>query len=219
MTLEDAIAVLRAVEVARPTAPYELVIRCRLDRGMAVPKGRINLPRDAGTKRKDTILVFAEGRAAEDARKAGADIVGGPELADGILNNRYHAGIILCTPALIRVISPKLGRVLGPRGLMPSERRGTVTDDFAGYIRRLQGTSEWRGDKSGTIRTVIGRMHFPVEDVVKNVRAFVSSVKRATGNREDDQEDRAKDHSKPVVTIARILLSTMQGPGIELRDM
>ena len=62
---------------------------------------------------------------------------------------------------MLRAITPKLGRVLGPRGLMPSERRGTVTDDVSGYIRRLQGTSEWRGDKDGTIRTVIGRVgHF-----------------------------------------------------------
>jgi large subunit ribosomal protein L1 len=72
------------VEVAKPNAAYELVIRCRLDRGMAVPKGRISLPRDTGAHRQDKILVFAEGRAAEEAKKAGADIVGGPELADGV---------------------------------------------------------------------------------------------------------------------------------------
>jgi large subunit ribosomal protein L1 len=60
---------------------------------------------------------------------------------------------------MLRAISPRLGRVLGPRGLMPSERRGTVTEDVAGYIRRLQGTSEWRGDKDGTIRTVVAKVN------------------------------------------------------------
>lgn len=66
--------------------------------------------------------------------------------------------MFLCTPALIRAITPKLGRVLGPRGLMPSERRGTVTEDIAAYIRRLKGTSEWKGDKVGTIRAPIAKV-------------------------------------------------------------
>lgn len=66
--------------------------------------------------------------------------------------------MFLCTPALIRAITPKLGRVLGPRGLMPSERRGTVTEDIANYIRRLKGTSEWKGDKAGTIRAPIAKV-------------------------------------------------------------
>lgn len=66
--------------------------------------------------------------------------------------------MFLCSRALIRPITPRLGRVLGPRGLMPSERRGTVTDDLAGYIRRLKGTSEWKGDKEGTIRQPIAKV-------------------------------------------------------------
>jgi large subunit ribosomal protein L1 len=110
--------------------------------------------------------------------------------------------LFLSTPALVKTISQRLGRVLGPRGLMPSERRGTVTDDVGGYIRRLQGTTEWKGDKRGTIRTPIAKVspvsrHFsvrqvsltacveldyPVEDVMKNVRHFITAVKRATGN-------------------------------------
>ena len=70
--------------------------------------------------------------------------------------------MFLCTPALIRTITPRLGRVLGPRGLMPAERRGTVTDDGAGFIRRLQGTNEWKGDKAGTIRAPIAKVLPPV---------------------------------------------------------
>lgn len=66
--------------------------------------------------------------------------------------------MFLCSRSLIRGITPRLGRVLGPRGLMPSERRGTVTDDIAGFIRRLKGTSEWKGDKEGTIRQPIGKV-------------------------------------------------------------
>ncbi len=75
-----------------------------------------------------------------------------------VISNRHQATTILCTTALIRTITPKLGRVLGPLGLMPSERRGTVTDDIAGYIQRLYGTSEWRADKSGSIHTAIAKV-------------------------------------------------------------
>lgn len=147
---------------------------------MAVPRGRVNLPREAKPKSEEKILVFAEGRLAEVAKKAGAHIVGGEELIDGvclkhrffvitrvlkpsqILNNRIRATTILCTPALIRTITPKLGRFLGPLGLMPSERRGTVTEDIAAYIEKLRGSSEWRADRMGTIRAPIAKveLHF-----------------------------------------------------------
>lgn len=76
-----------------------------------------------------------------------------------MISGRYQATTILCTSALIRAITPKLGRVLGPRGMMPSERRGTVTDDIAGFLKRLQGTEEWKGDKAGTIRTPVAKVY------------------------------------------------------------
>ncbi|KAF8640644.1 hypothetical protein AX17_000301 [Amanita inopinata Kibby_2008] len=220
LSLSDAISVLRAVEVASPNTTYELSIKTEIKNGVAIPKGRVNLPREAKPKTEETILVFAEGRLAEEAKKAGAHIVGGPELIEGVVNGRYKATTILCTPALIRAITPRLGRVLGPLGLMPSERRGTVTEDIAGYIQRIQGTSEWRADKSGNIRVPIAKMHFPVEDVVKNIRYFLTSVKRATGNARDGEDGRrAKSASaKPVTTINKVMLSSCQGPGIRISD-
>ncbi|KAG2337844.1 hypothetical protein BDR05DRAFT_1045220 [Suillus weaverae] len=84
----------------------------------------------------------ARGTKADEARSAGAHIVGGIELADGIVSGKHDATTILCSAALIRAITPKLGRVLGPRGLMPSGRRWTVTDDFVGDLRRLSVTTE-----------------------------------------------------------------------------
>ncbi|TFK41919.1 ribosomal protein L1-like protein [Crucibulum laeve] len=220
LPLLDAIAVLRAVEVANPNCCYELFVKTEIKNGVAVPKGRVNLPREAKAKAEDKILVFAEGRQAEEAKKAGAHIVGGPELIEGILSNRHRATTILCTPALIRTITPKLGRFLGPLGLMPSDRRGTVTDDIAGYISRLHATSEWRADRTGNIRTAIAVMHFPVEDVVKNVRHFLASVKRVTGNTKDIEADRKSKAagSKPVTNILKVMLSSRQGPGIRISD-
>jgi len=166
MPLESAVHVLRSVEVARPQSTFELVVRTAMGKGTTIPKGRISLPREAKTQSEDRILVFAEGRQADEARKAGAHIVGGPELIDAVINGRHQATTILCTTGLIRTITPRLGRILGPRGLMPSERRGTVTDDIEGFIRRLQGTTEWKGDKSGTIRMPIAKVRRPFPNSV-----------------------------------------------------
>lgn len=210
---------LRAVEVASPNSIYELLVKTEIKNGVAVPKGRVNLPREAKPSAEEKILVFAEGRQAEEAKKAGAHIVGGPELIDGILSNRVRATTILCTTSLIRTITPKLGRFLGPLGLMPSERRGTVTDDIAGYIQRIHGTSEWRADRAGSIRAPIATMQFPIEDVVKNVRHFLTSVRRVTGNSRDaDNERRGKASGAPVTKISKVMLSSRQGPGIRISD-
>ncbi|TCD70125.1 mitochondrial 54S ribosomal protein mrpl1 [Steccherinum ochraceum] len=221
MTLSDAIAVLRAVEVTAPNSTYELVIKTAMGKGSAIPKGRYALPREPKTVSQDRILVFADGRQAEEAKKAGADIVGGLELVDGVVNGRHQATLFLSTPSLIRSITPKLGRVLGPRGLMPSERRGTVTEDIGAYIRRLKGTSEWKGDKAGTIRAPIAKLHYPVEDVVKNIRYFLNMVKKATGNIRDPQAEKDSKNSsnpKPVNAITKVILSSPRGPGIQLSD-
>jgi large subunit ribosomal protein L1 len=146
------------VEIAHPNATYELVIKTFLGRNSAVPRGRIALPHSPKPAKADRILVFAEGRAADDAKRAGADIVGGAELVDGVLSGRHQANLILATPGLVRAIAPRLGRVLGPRGMMPTERRGTVTEDPASFIKKLKGSNEWKGDKAGTIRTPIGKV-------------------------------------------------------------
>ncbi|KAG6883794.1 hypothetical protein C0993_003697 [Termitomyces sp. T159_Od127] len=220
LSFADAIAVLRAVEVASPNSTLDLYVKTEIKNGVAVPKGRVNLPREAKAMTEDKILVFAEGRQAEEAKKAGAHFVGGPELIDGVINNRFKATTILCTPDLIRAITPRLGRVLGPLGLMPSERRGTVTDDIAGYLQRIRGTSEWRADKTGNIHMPIAMMHFTIEDMMKNIRHFMASVKRVTGNTKEAEDSRKLKNSgaKPVTNISKVLLSSRQGPGIQILD-
>ncbi|KAF8240734.1 ribosomal protein L1, partial [Tricholoma matsutake] len=210
LSLMDAISVLRAVEVASPGSTYDLFIKTEMKKGVTVPKGRVTLPREAKPMAEEKIFVFAEGRQAEEAKKAGAHFIGGVELMDVVLHNRFQATTILCTTALIKAITPKLGRVLGPLGLMPSERRGTVTDDIAGYLQRIRGTSEWKADKSGNIHMSIAMMHFAIEDVVKNVRHFMSSVKRATGNMKEAEDS--------LTSITKVMLSSRQAPGIRISD-
>ncbi|KAJ7103115.1 ribosomal protein L1-like protein [Mycena belliarum] len=217
MSLEEAIAVLRAVEVARPKGCYELYVKTDLrGGGLTVPKGRINIPREPKPKPEDTILVFAEGRQAEEARRAGAHVVGGTELIEAILSNRLKANTILCTPALIRAITPRLGRFLGPLGLMPTERRGTVTDDFEAYIKRVKNSSEWKADRAGNIRMPVARLDFPIDDVVTNFRYVMESIKRATGNIK--LRDRDESNTRRVTPITKVTLSSKSAPSIPISD-
>ncbi|KAF7303025.1 hypothetical protein MKEN_01265500 [Mycena kentingensis (nom. inval.)] len=222
MTLEAAIAVLRAVEVARPKGCFELFVKADLRSapgsggGVTVPKGRINIPYEPKPKAEDTIMVFAENKQAEEARRAGATIVGGTEMIEGVLSGRLRANTILCTPDLIKAITPRLGRFLGPMGLMPSTRRGTVTDDIEGYVKRVKGSTEWKADRAGNIRMPIGRMDFPTENVVKNFRFVLESIKRATGNVK--LRDPKEANQRKVIPIRKVTLSTRSSPGIPITD-
>jgi len=217
MALTDAINVLRAVEVASLNSTYEIVVKTAMPRGAVVPKGRLSWPKEP-KKSEDTICVFAEGQAAEDAKKAGAHIVGGPEIIDDVTSGKIKATTYLCSPSLIRTITPRLGRFLGPLGLMPSERRGTVTENFGAFIRRMQGTAEWRGDKDGVIRQPVAKMNWSAMDVAKNIRYFMGAVRKATGN-----DTQAAVQLKQAVgpgpnPLTKIVLSSTRGPGIKLSD-
>ncbi|KAH9974595.1 hypothetical protein BGW80DRAFT_1170445, partial [Lactifluus volemus] len=123
-------------------------------------------PQEAQTKAKDKVLAVVEGKATEETKRAGADIVGGAELVESCVNSRVQATLFLSPPS---VVSQRLGHVLGLRDLMLSKCRGTVTDDVLGYICRLQGTTEWKGDdaSAGTIRTPIAKVNYPVKDIVR----------------------------------------------------
>ncbi|KAJ1301501.1 hypothetical protein OPQ81_008756 [Rhizoctonia solani] len=177
-------------------------------------RGRIALPRDPRT-RGETVLVFAEGKAAQDAREAGAAHVGGEELIPKILDGTLKPTKVICTPSLIGPITPKLARFLGPKGLMPAAKRGTVTEDVIAAIREAKGMLDWKGDKLGYVRAAVGRIHFPAEDVEKNVRTFLQTVRDAMTPEDEVFATRKKASS----TILQVYLSSTQGPGIELSDV
>lgn len=126
-------------------------------KGSAPPRGRISLPRDPRAS-QEQMLVFAEGKKVLQAKKLGAAYAGGAELIDDVLSGKISPTKVLCTPALLPVITPKLARFLGPKGLMPAHRRGTVTDDIAAAVKQAKGTLDWKGDKQGMIRVPIGRV-------------------------------------------------------------
>ncbi|KAF8308421.1 ribosomal protein L1 [Clavulina sp. PMI_390] len=211
MSIHDAADVLRAVEVGKPGSAYELSIVTHHPKGSAAPRGRVALPKDPRTG-KEILLVFAEGRAAETAKKLGANYVGAEELIKPIMDGTILPTKVICTPSVLPKIN-KLARVLGPKGLMPSPRRGTVTDDIAGMIRSMAGTLDWKGDKEGVVRVAIGRLNYTPEELEKNVSTFVEHVRTITAPK-DDLLGNKKASSVP--SVLRVFLGSTRGPGIPL---
>jgi len=215
MNVADAATVLRAVEVATPNAAYEITITTKFVRGQAAPRGRISLPRDARAK-AETVLVFASGKSAVSAKTAGAHYVGGEELFEDILSSKILPTKVICTPVLLPSVQQKLARFLGPKGLMPAEKRGTVTSNVAAAVKQAQGTMNWKGDRLGVIRAPVARINWPLEDVIGNVKAFVQAVKQGTGPQDAAQGLLGQ---KKVSSVLQIFLSSRQGPGIRLADV
>jgi large subunit ribosomal protein L1 len=123
------------------------------------------------------VAVFAQGENAEKARSAGADIVGADDLAQQIKGGVMDFDVALATPDMMGVVGP-LGRVLGPRGLMPSPRSGTVTTDIASAVREFKaGKIEFRNDKGGNVAVPVGKINFTEEQLVENITAFLAFLR------------------------------------------
>ncbi|KAI5453754.1 hypothetical protein NCC49_005568 [Naganishia albida] len=213
MPLREAAHVLKALSVASPFSAYEIEILTKFDKSAPPLRGRMSLPRDP-RKKEETVLVFAEGDAAADAKAAGAAFVGGEELIPKVLSGEISPTKVISTPAMLPTIAPKLARFLGPKGLMPVAKRGTVRDDVAEAIAEARGLLDWKGDKQGHVRAAVARTTFPVSDVEANVRHFVRAVKAG-------QAALAADNTtvKRGSPILRVNLATTHGPSIELNDL
>ena len=188
--LDTAVKTLKGLEAALPKnirpckldQVVEIAVRLGIDSKQAdqIVRGSFVLPHGIGKSQR--VLVFAQGDNARLAQDAGADRVGGKELADEIKNGFLDFDVAIATPDMMSVVSP-LGRVLGPRGLMPSPRAGTVTTDVANAVREYKaGKVEFRADKGGVVHCVVGRLSFPQEKLVENARAllkYIESLKPA----------------------------------------
>ncbi|KAG9019303.1 mitochondrial 54S ribosomal protein mrpl1 [Tulasnella sp. 427] len=213
LSIKDAAAVLKAIEVASPSSAYEIAITTKFTRGQAVPRGKISLPKDSRAK-AETVLVFASGKSANAAKEAGAHYVGGEELIPQILESKIQPTKVICTPTLLPVVQKQLARFLGPKGLMPAEKRGTVTLTVGPAVKQAQGTMNWKSDRHGVIRAPVARVNWTIDEVATNVKAFVSAVKAGTSN---DGAEAAIGKKKPS-SILQVFLSSRQGPGIRLSD-
>jgi large subunit ribosomal protein L1 len=176
MPLADAVAALKKYDGTKFDQTVDIVVRLGVDAAQAdqIVRGSIVLPHGIGKQLR--VAVFAKGAQAEAAKAAGADVVGEEELAQKIMGGWMDFDACIASPDMMKVVSP-LGRVLGPRGLMPSPRAGTVTPDVAKTVAEYKaGKVEFRNDKAGNVHAPVGKLSFEAEKLAENVQAFVDRI-------------------------------------------
>ena len=165
-------------------------------------RGSVLLP--AGTGKTVRVAVFAQGDKAEDAKTAGADIVGFDDLAAEVKAGNINFDVVIATPDTMRVVG-QLGQILGPRGLMPNPKVGTVTMDVTGAVRNAKaGQVQYRADKGGIVHGTIGRASFSVEQLEQNLKALVDALVKA------------KPASSKGQYLKKISVSSTMGPGVRV---
>lgn len=176
LPISEAVDVLKGFDATKFDQSVEVAIRLGVDHTQAdqIVRGSIVLPHGIGKVQR--IVVFAKGPAAKAAEEAGADHVGEEDLAKKILGGWTDFDVCIASPDMMKVVGP-LGRVLGPRGLMPSPRAGTVTPDVAGTVGEYKaGKVEFRNDKGGNVQAIVGKLSFDSDKLADNVTAFVDLV-------------------------------------------
>jgi len=200
--LEEAIPLVQKVKYAKFDETVELAMRLGVDPKHAeqMVRGTVVLPHGLGKSKR--VLAIAGADKQKEATDAGADFVGGDELVEKILGGWIDYDAVVATPDMMRAVG-RLGKVLGPRGLMPNPKTGTVTPNVAQAIKEIKaGKVEFRVDKTGIIHAPVGKTSFPTENLVANAHALVDSVVRA-------KPAAAKGKYLKSVTVS----STM-GPGV-----
>lgn len=203
-SIEEAIELVKKTTTAKFDASVDLVFKLNLDTRHADQqlRGAIVLPN--GTGKTKRVCVIAEGPKAEEARNAGADVVGGQEILDEIAKGWLEFDVMIATPDQMPKLG-KLGRVLGPKGLMPNPKTGTVTMDVAKAIDEIKkGKVEYRVDKDGNINVLFGKVSFTEEALVENFKALYDRILKA----------------RPVTVkgtyLKGVTVSTTMGPGIKV---
>ena len=165
-------------------------------------RGSVVLP--AGTGKSVRVAVFAQGEKAEQAKAAGAEIVGMEDLADQIKAGVFNFDVVIASPDTMRIVGT-LGQILGPRGLMPNPKVGTVTPDVAGAVKNAKaGQVQYRTDKSGIVHCTIGRASFAPDQLKSNLLALVEAL------------NRAKPSSSKGVYLRKIAVSSTMGTGVRV---
>ena len=201
-TIEEAVPLMQKVKFAKFDETVEMALRLGVDPKHAdqMVRGTVVLPHSLGKSKK--VLAIAGGEKQREATEAGADHVGGEEMVDKIQGGFMDFDAVVATPDMMRAVG-KLGKVLGPRGLMPNPKTGTVTPNVAQAIREIKaGKVEFRVDKTGIIHAPVGKTSFAPTSLIENVHALVESVVKA-------KPSAAKGKYLKSVTVS----STM-GPGV-----
>ena len=192
----------------RATAKFDETVEIAMNLGVdpkhadQMVRGVVNLPN--GTGRTQRVAVFARGAKAEEAKAAGADVVGAEDLVEKVQNGQIDFDRCIATPDMMGLVG-RLGKVLGPRGLMPNPRVGTVTPDVTAAVKASKGGAvEFRVEKAGIVQGTVGKASFEEGKLVDNIRAFVDAVAKA------------KPSGAKGTYIQRVAISSTMGPGVRV---
>ncbi|KAI9282240.1 ribosomal protein L1-like protein [Sporodiniella umbellata] len=197
--LSEAFRVLKAFEVGNPQHQIEAHIQCKIEKSTPLIRGSVVLPKSI--KQEPTILVFATGKKAEEAKAAGAQLVGGEELIEKVKNGEVTFDKCIATPQMFPLVT-KIAKVLGPKGLMPTVKKGTVTDDVTHTVRMSKSLFDFRADKRGVLHTGIGKVSFQGNDLEANLKAILEELKVF-----------GKTNNLKAI-IQNVVVSSTRGPGI-----
>ena len=204
-TKEEAIDLVKKTSTTKFDASVEIAMRLNLDTKKADQQLRGALVLPNGTGKDKTVLVIAKGDAAKAAKEAGADFVGDADMLEKIeKENWFGFDVMIATPDMMPALG-KIGKILGPKGLMPNPKTGTVTTDTAKAVAEVKkGRVEYRTDSYGNVHAIIGKVSFDNEKLIENLDAFVSLILK----------------SKPAVVkgkyVKNISVSTTMGPGVKI---
>ena len=203
-SISEAIKMVKDRASAKFDETIEIAMNLGVDPRHAdqMVRGVVSLPN--GTGRTVRVAVFAKGDKAEEARKAGADIVGAEDLVEIVASGKIEFDRCIATPDMMGLVG-RLGKVLGPRGMMPNPRVGTVTPDVAAAVAASKGGAvEFRVEKAGIIHAGVGKASFDAKAIEENIRAFTSAVSKA------------KPSGSKGTYLKRIALSSTMGPGVRV---
>ena len=203
-TAAEGVELVKSLTAAKFDETLELAARLGVDPRKAdqMIRGTVSLPSGTGTDVR--VAVFAQGEAAAQASEAGADVVGADDLAEQVQGGKMDFDVAIATPDMMPVVG-KLGKILGPRGLMPNPKTGTVTDDVARAVGEFKsGKVEFRTDRQGNVHVPVGKVSFEADALVANIRAVM------------DELTRAKPAALKGRYIRKVTISSTMGPGVRL---
>jgi large subunit ribosomal protein L1 len=202
--LDDALKILKTTASAKFDESVDVAINLGIDAKKSDQNVRGTAVMPRGTGKKVRIAVFAEGNAAEAARKAGADIVGFQDLADKIKAGQIDFDLAIATPEAMKIVG-QLGQILGPRGLMPNPKVGTVTPNVAKAVESAKaGQAQFRTDKAGIVHCAIGKASFDAEALKENFQSLIAAL------------NKSRPATAKGAFLKKVTISTTMGPGIRL---